>query len=64
MSQQPLKEPILPDDYPVYGDYCYVADGKVVTSDWHGITVREFKVRIGASEIRRCDMFGRQERAA
>ncbi len=54
-----LKEPVLADDYPVYADYAYVADGKVVISDWHCITVREFKMRLGANEIRRCDISGR-----
>lgn len=55
-----LNEPILPDDYPVYGGYCYVADGKVIQSDWHDITVKELKKWIGASEIRRCDIVGRK----
>jgi hypothetical protein len=54
-----LDEPILPDDYPIYGMYCYVVDGKVIQSDWHDITVAEYKRRTGASEIRRCDMVAR-----
>jgi hypothetical protein len=54
-----LNEPVLPDDYPVYGDYLYVADGKVIKSDWHDITVRQLKRLLGAIEIRRCDMVGR-----
>jgi len=54
-----LNEPILPDDYPIYGDYLYVADGKAVRSDWHGITAREFKAREGITELRRCDITGR-----
>ena len=57
-----LNEPVLPDDYPIYGDYLYVADGKVVRSDWHGITAREFKAHIGAKELRRCDLIGRSPR--
>lgn len=61
MTPNQLNEPVLPDDYPVYGDYAYVADGKVVTSNWHGVTVREFKARIGATEIRRCDLMGRMD---
>jgi hypothetical protein len=56
-----LKEPVLADDYPVYADFMYVADGKVVLSDYHGITVREFKFRLGAKEIRRCDIYGRSD---
>lgn len=59
-----LNEPILADDYPIYGDYLYVADGKVVRSDWHGITAREFKQREGITELRRCDLVGRQARAS
>lgn len=55
-----LNEPVLPDDYPIYGHYLYVADGKVVRSDWHGITARQFKNREGIQELRRCDITGRQ----
>jgi hypothetical protein len=59
MEAKTLKEPVLPDDYPIYADYLYVADGKVVRSDWHDITAREFKAREGITELRRCDMAGR-----
>lgn len=58
-----LNEPILEDDYPIYADYLYVADGKVVRSDWHGITARRFKHYLGATELRRCDIYGRKARA-
>lgn len=58
--QQQLDEPILPDDYPVYGDYLYVADGEVYRSDWHDITVRELKAREKFTEVRRCDIYGRK----
>lgn len=58
-----LNEPVLADDYPVYGDYLYVADGKVIRSNWHGVTVARLKRELGAKEIRRCDIFGRQDRA-
>lgn len=54
-----MNEPVLEDDYPVYADYLYVADGKVVRSDWHGISVARFKLVLGAKEIRRCDMAAR-----
>jgi hypothetical protein len=54
-----LNEPVLADDYPIYADYAYVADGEMIVSDYHCITVREFKFRIGAKEIRRCDLMGR-----
>lgn len=63
MSPRELNEPILEDDYPVYADYLYVADGKVIRSDWHGVTVRRLKRELGAKEIRRCDIFGRKAMA-
>lgn len=53
-------EGVLPDDYPVYGDYMYVADGKLYRSDWHGITVRELKGREGFNEVRRCNITARR----
>jgi len=52
-------EPVLPDDYPIYGNYLYVVDGKVTCSDWHGITVLQYKAREGAKEVRRCDIDAR-----
>lgn len=57
-----LNEPVLPDDYPIYAGYLYLADGKVITSDWHEITVALLKRRLGAKEIRRCDIVGRHQR--
>ena len=48
-------ENVLDDSYPVYGDYLYVADGKVIRSDIFG-TVRDLKRDTGAKEIRRCNM--------
>lgn len=56
-----LDERILPDDYPIYGGYLYVADGTPVVSNWHGITAREFKIRENVKELRRCDIYGRKE---
>lgn len=56
--KEKLNEPVLSDDYKVYGDYLYVADGKVIRSDVFG-TVRDLKRSTGAKEIRRCDMSGR-----
>lgn len=65
-----LNEPILEDDYPVYGDYLYVVDGRVVRSDVFG-TVRDLKRSTGGATVRRCDISGRireeeeaEERAA
>lgn len=53
-------EDILPDDYPVYGNYLYVADGKVIMSDWHGITVARLKAHEGFKEVRRCNVYARK----
>lgn len=51
-------ETILDDNYPVYGGYFYVCDGKPITSDIFG-TVRELKRDTGASEVRRCSLLKR-----
>lgn len=58
------KERALPDDYPIYGDYLYVVDGKVYRSDWHDITVRELKRHLKATEVRNCDIYGRRDARA
>lgn len=57
-----LDEPVLPDDYIVWGDYLYVADGKLYRCDWHGISVRQLKVREKFKEVCRCDITGRKAR--
>ena len=54
-------ENVLDDDYPIYGNYLYVADGKVYVSDWHDITVGELKRRERFKEVRRCNIFARKE---
>ena len=54
-----LDEPVLPDDYPVYADILYVADGKMIRSDLHRSTVGRLKQELGAKEVRRCDIAGR-----
>lgn len=65
MSEE-LEEPILDDDYPVYGNYLYVCDGKVIRSDVFG-TVADLKrdlrsyYKLEANEIRKCDISGRQK---
>jgi hypothetical protein len=59
MPNQELDEPVLPDDYPIHGSYLYVADGKIYRSNWFGITAHELKMREGFTEVRRCDMAGR-----
>jgi len=50
-----FNEPILPDDYPIYGGYFYIVDGTVVTSDWHGITAKQLAAKFGGTVVRRCD---------
>ena len=54
-----MDDPVLEDNYPVYASYWYVADGKPVRSDWHGITAARFKAKIGAKVLCRCDLVGR-----
>lgn len=48
-------ETVLPDDYPIYGNYFYLADGKPYRSDWHGVTAAWLKRREGFKELRRCN---------
>lgn len=55
-------ENVLPDDYPIYGDYWYVVDGKPMRSDWHGITAYQLRKQLGAKEIRRCNIAYRARR--
>jgi hypothetical protein len=59
MNEFPDEE-VLPDDYPVYGNYLYVADGKVYMSDWHDITVRALKIHENFAEVRRCNIEARR----
>lgn len=62
-----LNEPILPDNYPVFGNYLYVCDGKVVMCDLLDGTVADLKrdlrshYKLEAKEIRRCDIAGRKQ---
>ena len=51
--QYDATETVLPDDYPIYGDYLYIADGKLYRSNWHDVTVSELKRREGFKEVRR-----------
>lgn len=56
----------LPDNYPVYWDYLYVCDGKVITSDVQG-TIADLKedlrnyYDIEAKVITNCDIDGRYQ---
>jgi hypothetical protein len=61
-----LDEPILADDYPVYGNYLYVVNGKPRMCDMMEGTVGEYKRflhrydKIANAEVRRCDIAGRR----
>lgn len=62
-----LNEPLLPDDYPVYGDYLYVCDGKVIRCDLMSGTITDLKrdlrshYKLEAKVITNCDIDGRQK---
>lgn len=68
LIKQPLNEPILDDDYPVHQGYMYIANGKPkMFIDGMNMTVGRWKaLRIEniepVTEVRRCDMVGRQHR--
>ena len=63
-----LSETELENDYPVYWDYLYVCDGKVVKSDIQG-TVADLKRdlrshrKLEAKVITTCDIEGRRKLA-
>lgn len=50
-----MDERILPDDYPIYAGYYYLADGKVYRANWHDVTVAELKKREHFKEVRSCN---------
>lgn len=64
METKKLNEKELSDDYPVFWDYLYVCDGKVIRSDIQG-TVRDLKRdlrsyrKLEAKVITSCDIEGR-----
>lgn len=53
MDDDDDKERLLPDDYPVFATYFYLADGKLIRSPATG-TVADLKAELDAKEIRRC----------
>lgn len=55
-----MNEEILPDDYPIYGDYWYLVDGVPKRSVYHDITARDLKRLLRAKEIRRCNAVERK----
>jgi hypothetical protein len=58
MPEVKLNENILEDGYPVYYDYAYVADDKVIRSDIQG-TVADLKRIYKYKEIKNCDIINR-----
>jgi hypothetical protein len=63
-----LNETELENDYPVYWDYLYVCDGKVVKSDIQGTVAdlkRDFRshYKLEAKVITTCDIEGRRKLA-
>ena len=67
MKNLELNEEVLPDDYPVYGDYLYVCDGKVIRCDLMSGTIADLKRdlrgfhKLEAKEIKNCDIDGRRK---
>lgn len=65
MKEDELNERVLPDDYPVYGNYTYVCDGKIIICDLMSGTIKDLKkdlreyYKLPALEIKSCDIFGR-----
>lgn len=57
-------ETVLNDNFPVYGDYLYVVDGRVECSDVFG-TVKDLRRDLilqgrTANEVRRCNVAARR----
>ena len=58
-TEQFPNEEVLPDDYPVYYGYAYVADGEPIISLIKG-TVCRLKKSQGYQEVRRCNIYARK----
>ena len=60
-----LNERVLPDDYPVHGDYLYICDGKIIRCDLMEGTILDLKMdlrkhyKLEAKEIKNCDIVER-----
>jgi hypothetical protein len=67
MESKDLNEQLLPDDYPVYGNYLYVVDGKVIMCDLVMGTVADLKrdlrnhYKMKAENVWTCDIDGRRK---
>lgn len=61
MSKQEFpNENILEDSHPVFWEYLYITDGKLALSSIQG-TVADLKKKLGATEIRRCNILARRK---
>lgn len=49
---------VLPDDYPVYAGYIYIADGIIIMSEFN-TKVGVFKRLSDVKEVRSCDIVER-----
>lgn len=56
-------EKVVPDDYPIYPGYYYIVDN-VVTEATTAPTAGYWKEHFGVKEIRRLDLFYRQQEGA
>ena len=55
-----INERVLSDDYPVHCGYTYVCDGRIRIAPTGDITVKELKRLLGVSEVKNCDLVGRE----
>lgn len=61
-----LDEKILEDNYPVFWDYLYVVNDKVIKSDIQG-TIKDLKMdlrdfyNMEVTEIKNCDIYNRRK---
>ena len=55
-----INERILDNDYPVFWDYYYVCDDKVVVSNIQG-TVLDLKRDLKCKEVKSCDIEARRK---
>lgn len=52
-------ERVLEDDYPMYYGYLYVIDDVVTVNEYDEYTVGDYKRRFRVSEVKSCDIIGR-----
>jgi hypothetical protein len=54
-----MKERVLPDDYPMYYGYYYLADNQVIQCNKFDFDVGRWKTTFKVKEIKSCDAAGR-----